>query len=186
MDDGAQPVFYLDLADPHCYLAAERVLTALPELAEWQPVLGRELGAMATEPDWTAIEEQARELGLLAFRPPPAWPPDPEPAALACTFAKAGGRTVGFAQALMRQQFAAGRDIGETDTVLIAAAAAEMHPAAVIKGMGLRATRNALAAAIARARADGVTELPAIAWRGEAFAGRNALQLAAVAMATAA
>ena len=47
MGDGAQPVFFLDLADPHCYLAAEQVLRALPELAEWLPVTGVALGIAA-------------------------------------------------------------------------------------------------------------------------------------------
>ena len=186
MSDGAQPVFFLDLADPDCYLAAERVLRALPELAEWLPVTGAGIGLAPPRPDWDGIAARVRALGLLEFRRPPSWPPDPELAALACTFAKAGGRTVSFAQALMRQQFAAGRDIGELDTVLLAAAAAEMHPAAVIKGIELRATRSALARATDQAGAAGVSALPAIVWRGETFAGPEALELAAVAMAQAA
>jgi 2-hydroxychromene-2-carboxylate isomerase len=183
MTDGAQPVFFFDLADPHCYLAAEQVLSALPELAEWLPVTGAALAIAPGEPDWPSIAQRADELGLMEFRPPAAWPPDPEPAALACTFAKAGGRTVSFAQALMRQQFAAGRDISELDTVLLAAAAAEIHPTAVIKGISLRATRSALDRTVDRARAAGVRALPAVVWREATFAGPDALALAAAAMA---
>ena len=67
-------------------------------------------------------------------------------------------------------------------TRLLAGAAAEMHPAAVIKAMELRGTRDRLAAAHAQARSDGVTALPAISWVGEVFAGPDALELAAAAM----
>ena len=60
---------------------------------------------------------------------------------LVATYAKQTGRVVAYSLAAFRQAFAAGRDLGERDTVLIAAAAAEMHPAAVIKGAELRGTR---------------------------------------------
>ena len=46
------------------------------------------------------------------------------------------------------------------DNVLIAAAACEMHPNAVTKGVGLASTAKALDEANQRALADGVTELP--------------------------
>jgi len=46
--------------------------------------------------------------------------------------------------------------------VLIAGAACEMHPAALLKGIALRSTAQALAEAAERARRDGVTELPAV------------------------
>jgi 2-hydroxychromene-2-carboxylate isomerase len=179
-----QPRFYVDLTHPDCYLAGERVLRVLPELAEWVPVVGAELGAPGFDPaEQPRIATRVAELGLLGLRWPPVWPPDPWPAALTCTFAKTGGRTVSLAQALMRQAFAGGRDPGELDTVLIAAAAAEMHPTAVMKAIELRGTRQRLAAAHAQAQADGVRDLPAISWRGEVFAGPAALESAAAAMA---
>ena len=58
--------------------------------------------------------------------------------------------------------FAGGRDLGEENTVLIAAAACEMHPAAVLKGIQLRSTVAALVRAGDRARAAGVESVPAI------------------------
>ena len=70
---------------------------------------------------------------------------------LVATYAKQGGRVVAYSLAAFRQAFAAGRDLGERDTVLIAAAAAEMHPAAVLKGAELRGTRARLDAATAAA-----------------------------------
>ncbi len=41
-----------------------------------------------------------------------------------------------FSLAAFRQAFAGGRDLEQEGTVLIAAAACEMHPAAVLKGIG--------------------------------------------------
>ena len=47
-------------------------------------------------------------------------------------------------------------------TVLIAGAACEMHPSALLKGIELRATAVSLAEATDRARGQGVTQLPAV------------------------
>ena len=54
------------------------------------------------------------------------------------TYAKQIGRTVAFALAAYRQAFAGGRSLAEPDNVVIAAAACEMHPAAVLKAAELR------------------------------------------------
>ena len=62
----------------------------------------------------------------------------------AATYAKQIGRTVPFALAAFRQAFAGGRAL-DADTVLIAAAACEMHPAAVLKAIDLRSVRDELA-----------------------------------------
>ena len=72
---------------------------------------------------------------------------------LAATYAKHVGRAVAFSLAAFRQAFAGGRDLGDHDTVLIAAAACEMHPTAVLKGVGLRSVAAGLASAAKRARA---------------------------------
>ena len=58
------------------------------------------------------------------------------------TYAKGGGRAVAFSLAAFRQVFAGGRDLGDEGTVLLAAAACEMHPTAVLKGIGLRSVRR--------------------------------------------
>ncbi len=65
---------------------------------------------------------------LQPLRWPERWPPDTRTAMLAATYAKQIGRAVAFSLAAFRQAFAGGRDLGDTDTVLIAAAACEMHP----------------------------------------------------------
>ena len=94
---------------------------------------------------------------------------------LAATYAKWIGRGVAFSLAALRQAFAAGRDLSLPDNVLIAAAACEMHPTAVVKGVGLASTRKALDDNNARALADGVRELPAIWVEGSVLAGERAI-----------
>ncbi len=59
------------------------------------------------------------------------------------TYAKSIGRTVPFVQAAFRQAFAGGTLLEDLDFVLIAAAACEMHPAAVLKGAELRSVERA-------------------------------------------
>jgi 2-hydroxychromene-2-carboxylate isomerase len=157
-----QPVFYYDLGDPECYLLAERIMTSLPVVAEWEPVLAADLGTTNAELDRVRLEQQAGELGIQPLRWPQPWPPETREAMLAATYAKRIGRAVAFSLAAFRQAFAGGRDLGEQDTVLIAGAACEMHPAALLRGIALRSTIEALAAANTRARRAGVRKLPAI------------------------
>jgi 2-hydroxychromene-2-carboxylate isomerase len=157
-----QPTFYYDLGSPACYLLAERVMSALPVVPEWEPVLGADLGLTEPEPDREAVERAAARLGIQPLRWPRRWPPDARTAMLAATYAKHIGRAVAFSLACFRQEFAGGRELGDDSTVLIAAAACEMHPAAVLKGIGLRSVTDGLCRATARAASVGVRTLPAI------------------------
>jgi 2-hydroxychromene-2-carboxylate isomerase len=177
-----QPIFYYDLGDPACYLIAERVMSELPIVPEWEPVLAADLGLPASALDQQTIERVAAEQGLQALRWPSPWPGDGRLAALAATYAKHIGRAVAFSLACFRQTFAAGRDPADEDTVLIAAAACEIHPSAVLKGVGLRSVSTGLEQACARATAAGVAELPAIQVCGELFAGTGCIAQAAAAL----
>ena len=124
----------------------------LPEVPEWIPV---RLGGLAAggvgafrcaeeEAIYRAdVEERARRYELQAVRWPEPFPADTEWAMLAATYAKQIGRGVAFSLAAFRQAFAGGRDLGERDSVLIAAAACEMHPAALLKGARARLDRQA-------------------------------------------
>ena len=98
---------------------------------------------------------------------------------LAATYARSIGRGVAFSLAAFRQAFAAGRDLSERDNVLIAGAACEMHPAALIKGADLRGTREKLEAASAQARAEGVRSLPAVVVGDRVLHGERAVPVAA-------
>jgi 2-hydroxychromene-2-carboxylate isomerase len=157
-----QPIFYYDLGSPRCYLLAERIMADLPEVPEWEPVLASDLGIRETAPDRDEIERLIDERRMQPLRWPGQWPPDARTATLAATYAKHIGRAVAFSLACFRQTFAGGRDLGDESTVLIAAAACEMHPSAVLKGVGLRSVTAGLEQACARARDAGVTSLPAI------------------------
>lgn len=157
-----QPVFYYDLGDPECYLVAERIMTSLDQAPEWEPVLAAEIGAVATAIDRERIEREAHAQGLMPVRWPARLPADTGQAMLAATYAKRVGRAVAFSLAAFRQAFAGGRDLGEESTVLLAGAASEVHPAALLKGITLRSVTDALQAANGRARTAGICALPAL------------------------
>jgi 2-hydroxychromene-2-carboxylate isomerase len=129
----------------------------LGEVPEWVPVLAPG-GAADASLDRAAVEARAAELELVAVRWPDPFPFDSRTAMLAATFAKQSGRAVAFSLAAMRQAFAAGRDLTVTDNVLIAAAACEIHPRALLKGIGLRMVTEDLE----RASATAPDELPAV------------------------
>ncbi len=168
---GSQPVFYYDLGSPASYLVAEQVNTALPLVPEWEPVLAPSLKTV----DRDLVEREAEALALMPIRWPRNWPPDTGEAMLVATYAKRIGRGVAFSLAAFRQAFAAGRDLGDRDTLLIAAAACEMHPAAVLKGIALGSVIDGLEQARERARDAGVSMVPAIEIDGQVFEGDDVL-----------
>ena len=186
------PVFYYDLASPEAYLVAERSHAALGVVPEWQPVwLGGlragELGggfrcAQEIASLQEDVERRARAYGLMPLRWPAEFPPESEWAMLVATYAKQIGRVVAYSQAAFRQVFAGGRDLGDRDTVLIAGAAAEMHPAAVVKGTGLASMRRRLDDATAAAAAAGVLDVPALGVGDRIFHGDRELEAAAEAL----
>ena len=115
----------------------------LPEVPEWIPVrlaglAAGGVGAFRCAEEETIyredVERRAQRYELQAFRWPDPFPADTEFALLAATYSKQIGRGVAFSQAAFRQAFAGGRDLSERDNVLIAAAACEMHPVALVKG----------------------------------------------------
>ncbi len=178
-----QPVFYYDLGSPHCYVVAERMMSSLPVVQEWEPVRGQEIGAESPHVDRDELEHVAGTHDLLPVRWPAAWPPDAERAILAAAWAKQIGRAVAFSLACFRQVFAAGRDLGDENTVLIAAAACEMHPTALLKAIALRSTRAALGRAEQRAVAAGVRALPALQFEHRVFTGLGCIEEASSALA---
>ncbi len=178
----AQPIFYYDLGSPACYLVAEQIMSGLSVVPEWEPVLGAQIGALEPAPDRESLQRVVSECGLQPLRWPAHWPPDARTAMLAATYAKRVGRAVAFSLAAFRQAFAGGQDLSSENTVLIAAAACEMHPTAVLKGIGLRSVGAALDDAGARARAAGVSSLPAIQIGSAVFDGDQSIERAADAL----
>ena len=173
------PAFFFDLGSPAAYVAAERALQRHPGV-EWIPVLARELpGAESWEAFRCAderdialaqIERTAAEQGLQPLRWPDPFPFDSFFAMRVATYAKEIGRTVAFALAAYRQAFAGGRSLADPDNVVIAAAACEMHPAAVIRAAQLHGVGERLQEATARAISLGVRDVPAV-WDGERVVG---------------
>ncbi len=180
-----QPVFYYDLGSPQCYIVGERIMSTLPVVPEWEPVLASQVAGseQQADTDRSEVERLADALGLQPIKWPTTWPFDTSiKAMLAATYAKKVGRGVAFSLAAFRQTFAGGRDIGDEHTILIAGAACEMHPVALTKGIELRSTSQALQTAHERARAAGVATLPAIQVGNRTYEGPSALSNATAAL----
>jgi len=192
-----RPVFYYDLGSPYAYLAAERVnglfAEATGEPPEWQPVLlgglfkrfGRD--SWAHGPDRAAgiaeCERRASAYGLPPFRWPDPFPGNTLVAMRAATFAKEIGKTVSFSLAAFRQAFVAGRDLTEADNVTIAAAAAEIHPRALLAAVEREAIKQRLREATDHAGNLGVTGVPTVAVGDDVFWGDDQLEAAVAAAA---
>jgi 2-hydroxychromene-2-carboxylate isomerase len=191
--DGDRPLFFYDLGSPYAYLAAERVSAVFAEARdeppEWRPILlgglfkrfGRGSWAMGAGRDdgMHEIERRASAYGL----PPISWP-EPFPgntlvAMRAATYAKEIGRAPSFSLAAFRQAFAAGRDLTEPDNVLLAAAAAEMHPRAVLSAIERDSVKRALREATELAGDLGVRGVPSVVVGGQVFWGDDRLEEAA-------
>src|SRR4051794_386293 len=140
--------FRYDLADPRAYVEAERLRVEDPSI-EWVPVLAPPAYRCAEEIETVKedVEREAAKMGLQPVRWPDPFPFDSERAMLAATYAKQIGRAVAFSLAAFRQAYAGGRSLDDVDTILIAAAACEMHPRAVLKALETRGVRDALAEA---------------------------------------
>ena len=184
-----QPTFCFDLRSPLCYLAAERVLHSFERPLAWQPVDlallpdAEHFEAFRCESELAAFREsvelRASSVGLQPLRWPDPFPFDATLAMRAATYAQSIGRGAAFALAAFRQAFAGGHALDREDFVLIAAAACEMHPAAVTAAMAGETTARRLAQGSARARAAGAVDLPAFLVDGEALIGERALERAA-------
>jgi 2-hydroxychromene-2-carboxylate isomerase len=183
--------FYLDYAVPEAYLAAERILSLMPAPCEWVPVLAHELAgggwgawrcAEEREIELSQLERTAAARRLQPVRWPAELPFDSALAVRAATFAKGAGKTVAFSLAAFRQAYAAGRDLSVPENVLIAGAACEIHPRALLQGAETRSVAARLAEATEVARERGVRTVPAVWVGGEVFHGDDALERAAEAI----
>ena len=99
----------------------------------------------------------------------------------AATFAKQIGKVVSFSLAGFRQAFAAGRDLSDPDSVMLAAAACELHPNALTKAVESQSVKDALRAATDEAAARGVIGVPTVVVGDEVYWGDDKLDGAAAA-----
>ncbi|HWT95613.1 MAG TPA: DsbA family protein [Solirubrobacteraceae bacterium] len=163
--------FYFDLSSPECWLAAEQVLAVVPQPCEWIPV------SMPFDPAFRCAEEEkayredieraarAQELQNVVW--PDPFPFDSDFANRAATYLKEGGKVVGYTLAAFRQAFCGGRPLSAVENVMIAAAAVETHPRALLIGADTQGTKRRLTRATEVARERGVTSVPAL-WTGDA------------------
>ena len=187
-----RPVFYYDLGSPYAYLTAERITEVLPVVPVWQPILLGGIWQHTGGDSWARtekrnegmreIEQRAENRGLQPIRWPDGWPTNTLTAMRAATFAQQTGRAVAFSLAAFRQAFAAGRDLSVTDNVLIAAAACELHPKAVLKAVETKGVKDRLRAATDAAYERGVRGVPSVAVGDQVFWGDDRLEEAAAAL----
>jgi 2-hydroxychromene-2-carboxylate isomerase len=184
--------FYYDFSSPYSYLAAERISGLFAEAGveqpEWQPIsFGHLLQATGRRPwsfeeerraHFAEIQRRADERGLPKVVYPDGWPVESYSLnpLRAATYAKESGRVVSFSLACFRQVFAAGRDMSDVDNVLVAAAACELHPNAVLKGIETQSVKDKLRAATEEAITRGVEGIPTVAVSGQLFWGDDRLE----------
>ena len=193
----SRAVFYYDLGSPYAYLAAERVnglfAAARAPAPEWQPILLGALFKRFARASWGVgpgradgmreCERRASAYGLPPIRWPDPWPGNTLVAMRAATFAKEIGKAISYSLAAFRQAFAAGRDLTDPDNVALAAAAAEIHPRALLAAVERDAVKSRLRSATDRAAEAGVRGVPTVVVDGAAFWGDDRLADAAEAAA---
>ena len=193
----AAAVFYYDFSSPYSYLAAERISGLFAEAGadqpEWKPIsFGHVLKQSGRRPwsfeedrsaDFAEIQRRADERGLPKVVYPEGWPVEDYSLnpIRAATYAKESGRVVSFSLAAFRQVFAAGRSMKDVDNVLIAAAACELHPNALLKGMETKSVKEGLRAATDEAIEAGLEGIPTVAVGDRLFWGDDRLEEAAAA-----
>jgi 2-hydroxychromene-2-carboxylate isomerase len=187
-----RPVFYYDLGSPYSWLAAERVNAILSQPPVWRPILlgglfkalGRESWATtdARVEGMQEVERRAAEYGLPRVIWPDPWPGNTLFAMRVATFATEIGKGVSFPLAAFRQAFAGGRDLSDPENVLIAAAACELHPAAVMKAAERQNVKDKLKEATQEALDRGVVGVPTVAIGEQVFWGDDRLSEAARAL----
>jgi 2-hydroxychromene-2-carboxylate isomerase len=186
----SRATFYFDLGSPYAYLSAERIsglfTAAGLEQPEWQPILLGGLFGQFDRDSWgtgsgreagmAEVERRGAAYGLPPIVWPDPWPGNTLAAMRVATFAKQTGRTIAFSLAAFRQAFAAGRDLTEVDNVMIAGAACELHPRALLKAIETKAVKDALREATDAAAAQGVQGVPALVVDGKVFWGDDRLE----------
>lgn len=183
------PIFYFDLGSPYAYLTAERMNSVMQRPLQWQPVLLGALFKHSKRSSWAGsdqrqegiaeVESRAARYGLLPLKWPQPWPTNTLKAMRAATYASQIGKGQAFALAAFRQAFAAGKDLAELDNILIAGAACEISPRALIKAIETDVVKSALRKATDEAAARGVTGVPTVAIGEQLFWGDDQLEQAA-------
>jgi 2-hydroxychromene-2-carboxylate isomerase len=130
-----------------------------------------------------ALERRAAALRLQPMRWPPRFPFESDRAMLAATYARRLGKCVPFSLAAFRQAFAGGNTLDDDDVVVIAGAACEIHPRALLAALRQRSVRAELERASEEALALGVTDVPAVRIGETVIVGERRLEEAGALLA---
>ena len=184
-----QSIFYFDLGSPYAYLASERVDQTLSRPAKWKPILLEAIFKARDRSSWAEdkrraegmneVESRANQRGLMPIRWPERWPSNTLKAMRAATYADQIGRGKAFAMAAFRQAFAGGRDLSDLDSIVIAAAACEISPKALLKAIESQSIKDRLRDETERAIAAGVLGVPTVQVGSNLFWGDDHLDQAA-------
>ena len=190
-----RPVFYYDLNSPYSWLAAERIHEVFDEPPVWKPISYAFVVAHTQVMPWSVEDDRSEhfdeidrrivERGLPAIRYPDGWPLQTPTlnAMRAATFAAEIGKCVSFSLAAFRQQFNAGRSLADEDTIILAGAACEIHPRALLPAIERQAIKDRLKDATTEAIEAGVTGVPTVRVGDRLFHGDDKLEEAAGAVA---
>ena len=194
-----RPVFYYDLNSPYSWLAAERIHEVFDEPPVWRPISYAFVVAHTGVMPWSVKDDERKEhfaeidrriveRGLPAVRYPEGWPLQTPTlnAMRAATFAAEIGKVVSFSLAAFRQQFNAGRSLADEDTIVLAGAACEIHPNALLPAIKRDAIKERLKQATNDAIEAGITNVPTVQVGDELFWGDDRLEDAAAAAVSAA
>lgn len=194
-------IFHYDFNSPYSYLAAERISAVFSDAGAEQPIwrpiaLAFVLRASGRTPwsmqpggpkheDLREIQKRASDRGLPEVRYPKGWPAESYSLSplRAAIYAEQAGRVIAFSLAALRQVFAAGRSLADFDNVLLAAAACELHPKAVIKAVETDSIKRTLTEQTEAAIELGVPGVPTVVVGDELFWGDDRLPDAAAAAA---
>jgi 2-hydroxychromene-2-carboxylate isomerase len=196
-----RPTFFYDFNSPYAYLAAERISALFKQAGAeqplWRPIsLAFVLRASGRTP-WSLqsdrsrvggqqeIARRAADRGLPEVRYPAGWPVESYSLTplRAATYAEQTGRLIAFSLAAFRQQFAAGRPLSDPENVVLAAAACELHPKAVLKAIETDSIKQTLRRRTEEAIELGVPGVPTVAIGEQLFWGDDRLEEAAHAAA---
>lgn len=176
MSSHTNAAFYFDFASPESWIIAERILQTMPLATEWIPIQSSQM----RETSRKQIEDLAARYQLQKVIWPEHVPFASSLALRAATYAKEIGRTVSFSLAAFRQAYAGGHDLAAQETVLIAAAACEIHPNALITSLKQKRIVQQLQQHTTQAQQLGVLSTPTIQVKDTLFTGVDGLNDAAV------
>jgi 2-hydroxychromene-2-carboxylate isomerase len=186
------PTLYFDLGSPYGYLATERAAGVLGHEAELEPILLGAIFEYRGRGSWSQtdarasnveeVERRAREYGLPPVEWPPGWPPNTLAAMRAATWAKRLGRVREFALAAYRRAFVDGRDLGELEVVVAAAAQAGLPAHELPDAIREPGIKDELRRVTQEAWEAGVVGVPCVRVGSDVYYGDDRLEDAAAAL----